>query len=191
MPTDITLSCTCGKLSAVLHDAGPRSGTHLVCHCDDCRAANTHLGVPAPVGEGVDLFQTSPEKLEIVTGGENLEAMRLSPKGPLRWYAKCCGTPMFNTLASPRLPFVGVHTAVMDAPEAIGPVRAQAFLKGKDGKARHKGMMPLVAGLFKRMAVARLSGRWRDTPFFDAATLEPVVPPHVISREERAAATRR
>jgi hypothetical protein len=39
------------------------------------------------------------------------------------------------------------------------------------------------------MAKARLSGRWRDTPFFDASTLEPVVPAEILSREERRKAT--
>jgi len=189
MTEDITLSCRCGKLKARLSDVGPQTGTHILCHCADCRATYNHLGVTDYGDESIDLFQTSPDKLTILQGGENLALMRLSKRGLLRWYAKCCNTPMFNTLASPKLPFVAVHAATMDSPEAIGPVKGEGFVRNRNGKVGHKGGLRIAAGVIGRMAKARLSGRWRDTPFFDASTLEPVVPAEILSREERRKAT--
>jgi hypothetical protein len=44
----------------------------------------------------------------------HLRLMRLSEKGLLRWYAGCCDTPLFNTMATPKVPFVGVLTDRLD-----------------------------------------------------------------------------
>ena len=41
---------------------------------------------------------------------------------------------------------------------------------------------------FKRAIAARLSGRWKTTPFFKGPPWEPVAEPHVISKAERNAA---
>lgn len=184
MGQDVTLSCTCGSLVAKLTDVGPQRGTHVTCYCDDCRAANNHLGLDDPGDEGVSLYQTSPSHLKILKGPENLAVMRLRKTGILRWYAKCCNTPMYNTMKSPKLPFVGVVTARMDDTSSLGRVKTHAFMK-KDGQTVHKGMHSAGIGIIKRMARDRISGRWKDTPFFDASTMEPVVEPHVLDETER------
>ncbi|MEM8978843.1 MAG: DUF6151 family protein [Pseudomonadota bacterium] len=183
---NIALSCTCGSLQGVLKDVSPRTGTHLICHCDDCRAANNHIGKSDPGDEGIDLFQTTPDKIEIVKGGGNLGIMRLGPRGLMRWYATCCNTPMFNTLASAKLPFVGVQAASLEAPDELPRVTSRMHKKGKDGKPKHQGAGRAGFKIVQRMAAARISGRWKDTPFFDATTLDPVVEPQVLTRKERA-----
>ncbi|MCF6443851.1 DUF6151 family protein [Nereida sp. MMG025] len=187
MNKDVTLTCTCGALCAKLLNVGPQHGTHIVCHCDDCRAANNHLGLDDPGAEGVDLYQTSPSNLKILKGGENLGVMKLRQAGILRWYAKCCNTPMYNTMKSPKLPFVGVVTSTMEDGADIGPVKTRGFVKN-NGKTTHPGMRHMMAGMISRMARERISGRWKDTPFFDASSMEPVVEPIVLDKAERDAA---
>ncbi|WGH79116.1 DUF6151 family protein [Jannaschia ovalis] len=159
--------------------------TNIVCHCHDCRAAYTHLGLADP--EKVGILQTAQDRIRITQGGENLRVFRHSPRGALRWYATCCDTPLFYTPLKPRLVHVGVNTDRLEDPTAAGPVQAEAFIPGDNGKQRHKGAGRMIARMAKRVAAHNLSGKWRETPFFDADG-NPVVDPTVLSREERAAA---
>jgi hypothetical protein len=139
-------------------------------------------------GQAIDLYQTSPSNLKILSGVENLSVLRLHESVRLlRWYAKCCGTPICNTMVSPKLPVVGIITSNIDTPEALGPVRAQGFVR-KGGRTTHKNLLGLLSRMIGRMARERISGRWRDTPFFDTSTMEPVVTPHTLTVQERTAA---
>jgi hypothetical protein len=106
----VGFSCRCNKIHGHLTDIDPDRGTHVRCHCDDCRRANAHFGIPGSRAEGVTLWQTTPDKVKIDEGAVHMRLMRLTSKGVLRWYAGCCGTPLFNTMATPKLPFVGVLT---------------------------------------------------------------------------------
>jgi Family of unknown function (DUF6151) len=45
--------------------------------------------------------------LRFTKGQDQIEGLRLTPKGLYRWYAKCCNTPVGNTRA-PALPFVSM-----------------------------------------------------------------------------------
>lgn len=193
MATDaVAFGCTCGALTGRIAPATPRSGTHLECFCNDCRAAQIHLGQPDPAPGGVAIFQTTPDAVTIVSGRNRLGVMRLGPRGLLRWYATCCNAPLFNTLARPTLPFVGVLVDRLADPGRIGPVLAQSFVPNPAGGApRHKGAMRMTWRFLIRLAAARLSGRWRHTPFFDLATGAPVVAPRVLDKAERNRASAR
>ena len=181
-------SCTCGRLAGTIDDLSPSGGTHIECFCDSCRAFQVHLGHGDPRPNGVHLFQTSPDAVHFTRGAENLAVLKLTPKGPLRWYAACCNAPLFITLRKPGLPFATLVVDRLADPTQVGKVRMTAFKRGKDGQQHHKGAGGMALRLFQRMAAARLSGRWKQTPFFDIATGEPVAEPRVLSREERAAA---
>lgn len=133
------------------------------------------------------MFQTSPDTIQFSSGAEHLAILRLSPKGPLRWYAACCNTPMFNTLSRPGLAFVTVLLSNTDDPAVFGPVAAESFVPQAGGAPKHKNGGRMVMGIMSRLAAARLSGRWKKTPFFDIATGEPRAPIHLIDKEERAA----
>ncbi len=180
-------SCRCGKVRGRISPASARSGTRLLCHCRDCRAAARYLGRGDIAQDGVDLVQTSPDTIDIETGTGHLAILRLGPKGPLRWYAGCCKTPMFNTLARPGLAFVAVLLDTTDKPGAFGPVVAHSFVPQPGGPPRHKNGGRMVVRVLSRMIAARLSGRWKRTPFFDLQTGDPIAPIHLIDREARAA----
>lgn len=186
-----SFSCTCGRVIGHISPATPRSGTHLECYCKDCRAAQIFLGRPDPSPRGVCLYQTTPDRISIVAGKEHLGLLRLSANGLMRWYATCCNAPLFNTLAGPRLPFAGIFTDRLEDPAQIGPVIAHSFLPGpNNGRPRHKGAAVMAWRFLFRLLASRLSGRWRQTPFFDIATGEPIAVPRILSKDERKAATR-
>ncbi|MBK0327638.1 hypothetical protein I5535_10035 [Rhodobacteraceae bacterium F11138] len=183
----VAFSCNCGTVSGHIAPTARRSGTHLICHCRDCQAAERYLGQQDPSGTGVDLFQTTPDTITLDTGADRLAVLRLGPKGPLRWYADCCKAPLFNTLARPGIPFATVLVARIADPAPLGPVIAHGFVPQAGGPPKHRGAGVMVWRFFTRMGAARLSGRWRQTPFFDLDTGEPTAPVHQLTREERAA----
>lgn len=176
-------SCRCGALTGRLVGIDPREGTHLVCHCADCARADRAFGGAGDAAQGVALWQTTPDRVVIETGAAHLRLTRLSPRGLNRWVAGCCGTPMFNTLKGPGMPFVGVLVARLDSAAALGPVIAHGFLDTPGGKSRHKGGLTVGARFVKRALRARLSGAWRATPFFDPESGAPVAEPEILPRD--------
>jgi hypothetical protein len=196
MPTDVPLRCACGAVRGVARGLGPGRGHRVVCYCDDCQAFAHFLGGAERILDshgGTDIFQTSSSRLEIGQGNDRLACVRLTPRGPLRWYADCCRTPIANTPPSPHVPFAGLIHAFLDfaatgrsRDELLGPVRTRIYARFAAGdRARldaHDGL-PVVR-LFARVAPFLLSA-WlrRDplrSPFFDPATRAPIAPPQVL-----------
>ncbi|MEX0305048.1 MAG: DUF6151 family protein [Leisingera sp.] len=178
-------SCDCGALCGKVSAEGVKGGTRVVCYCPDCRANERFHGRPDPAPDPVDLFQLSPDSIAITQGAEHLKAIRLGPRGPLRWYASCCGTPFANTLAKPGLPFAGMRSDLFEDKDALGKVRAKAFIPAPGKQSRTKGGGVMAWGILSRMITGRLSGRWRETPFFDTDSGQPVSEPETLSKEQR------
>jgi hypothetical protein len=199
MPADLPLRCECGALRGVARGISPERGNHIVCYCDDCQSFAHFLGradrILDPRG-GTDIFQTSPARVELTEGREQLACIRLTGRGPLRWYAACCRTPIGNTPATRQVPFVGLIRACLDPAsggrardDALGPVRAPVFprfAKGGGAPPRAgRGALPRVFLQFVRLTLAaRLRGDHRRSPFFDARSGAPAATPHVLSAEE-------
>ena len=180
----LDFACRCGALRGHLADAAPGDMTRIVCHCRDCRAAYVHLGRDDP--EGVDILQTAQDRVRIDAGGENLKVFRHTPRGALRWFAACCGTPLFYTPLKARLVHAGLNADTLSEPEAAPKVTAEAYLPDGKGGTRHRGAARMVARMVPRMLAHNLSGAWRGTPFFEDGA--PVREPRVLTREQRAAA---
>ena len=194
--TDISLSCRCGKTQGVARNISPEAGTRVVCYCNDCQAFARHLGqedmVLDPYG-GTDIFQTAPAHLSITEGKDNLRCLKLTPKGPFRWYAGCCNTPIANT-GPAGLPFAGVISAFMeiagDEDQILGPVGW--YLQGKYATKplppgrKIVGFPPsLILRLFWNILVWKLKGLGKPTPFFndDGA---PVAKPEMVTQSKKA-----
>lgn len=180
--SDIAFSCRCGAVRGTVSGLDPASGTHAVCYCDSCRAAELYLRQPDPEDAGVHIFQTEPDRLTFDAGRELVAPMSFTGKGALRWRATCCDTPMFNTARTPKISFVGIRTPILSDPSACGPVTGWAFVPGKDGKTRHRGLYALAVKGGMRMLMQRLSGRWKNTPFFDVETGKPLQPVDVLPK---------
>jgi hypothetical protein len=185
------LRCRCGALQGHVELNG--SSNRMVCYCHDCQAFARFLGSADQVLDaqgGSDVVQVAPHHIKFTHGAAHLAAMRLSDKGMLRWYAACCRTPVGNTLTTRNMPFTGLLVQCLDtAPleAAFGPVRASANTSSAIGepKPRGFGMAGALLRIMGMVLGSRLSGRYKDTPFFTAAGA-PVAEPLVLSAEERA-----
>lgn len=107
---DLKLSCKCGLVEGRVRASAVRSGNRLICYCHDCRAFAESLGAEEETLDahgGSDIFQTSPASVEIEQGIDQVCCLRVTEKGPNRWFAGCCNTPIGNTLG-PGLPFIGI-----------------------------------------------------------------------------------
>ncbi|MEQ9695401.1 DUF6151 family protein [Shimia sp. SDUM112013] len=191
---DLSLSCSCGHMKLSLPACLPTHGTRLRCYCKDCQAGAHALYAERVLDDqgGTDLFHTTPARLEISEGEDALACLRLSPKGALRWYASCCDTPMFVTLATPSLRFVGVltHNLQGDVERAFGPVKAQVYCDGArpgSEKPSEYGFYGAGWGVLSRHIGAVFGGAKANPLFTDKRI--PVVVPRVLSRVERKAAT--
>lgn len=185
MTAPVALACRCGQVRGRLDPAG---GSHALCYCRDCAAGAHHITGVAPSGPA-DIFQTTPDRLTIDAGFDNLAAIRLSPKGLVRWYARCCATPFANTMPGPGLPFVGLSAGVVSGDDRakLGPVICEANMRGPDGKTRHRGFARAAMAILRRAALSRVLGRERRAPFFGADDA-PARRPEILSREDRARA---
>ncbi|MEQ8294142.1 MAG: DUF6151 family protein [Roseovarius sp.] len=190
---DVDLSCRCGKLTGRLLGASPATGCRVTCHCKDCRAFATHVGGADLLDRngGTELYQTLPARLEITSGRQHLRALRLSPKGMMRWYAGCCGTPVGNTLAGPGWYFLSLVVALVPEEQAaaLGPNRGTFFAKdapeGAEPPADH-GKWGLLSGAFGRHFAAVLGLAPKGSPLFEGG--RPVVEPEVLTKEQRVKA---
>lgn len=189
-PSTHPLRCRCGTLQGHVELNG--ISNRMVCYCHDCQAFARFLGRPEDVLDaqgGSEVVQTAPHRIRITQGAEQLAVMRLSDQGMLRWYAACCRTPVGNTMPRPGFPFTGLLSTCLDtlplAP-SFGPVRARANTSSAAGepKPRAFGMAGAVLRILSLVLHSRLSGRYKDTPFFTAAGA-PVAQPTVLSAEAR------
>jgi len=187
------LRCRCGRLQGSVEPA--RSTQRVACYCRDCRAFARHLGGDGVLDAqgGTEIVASLPSKLRFDAGSDALACLSLSPRGLLRWYAACCGTPIGNTPRNPKVAYVGlVHTCLEQrAPplqQSFGPLRMAVNTGGALDPVR-KGSARATAGslfgLGTTLLGARLGGGWRDNPFFDAGTATPVRAVRVLTLAER------
>lgn len=127
---DVQLSCACGAVKGVARNVTPQNGSRVVCCCDDCQQFANHLQRGAEILDefgGTEIYQTSQSQVNIETGAEHIQCLRLKPKGLYRWYASCCNTPMGNTMNA-GMPFFGIiHGFIADETnrdEALGKILA-------------------------------------------------------------------
>ncbi|MET0293362.1 MAG: DUF6151 family protein [Steroidobacteraceae bacterium] len=186
------LRCRCGTVTGRVELAG--SATHAVCYCHDCQAYARFLGSPERVLDehlGTAIVATAPSNVAFESGRDRIASMSLSPRGLLRWYADCCNTPLGNTPRDHRVHYVGlVHNCLEStAPtidQSFGPVQIRINTKsGRDAPAG-SGLKLFFSsfGLFGSLLTARLSGRFRKNPFFDAHG-QPMLAEHIASHAER------
>ena len=170
MSQSVHWSCKCGAVQISVQTG---EGTRAVCYCASCQAFPKLLGHPdiLDASGGTELYQTLPDLVTIEKGHENLGRLKLTEKGPLRWVATCCDTPMANTSPTVQVPFASMIVSGIDDHEALGPIRAQVNTDGATGKVPDSEMTygQLFRQVLLRAFKARLRGRHRPNPFFDAA----------------------
>lgn len=192
----LEIGCSCGAVALRLEPKGVASATRLRCYCIDCQTAARYLGYALPAHGGTELIQSTPDRVSVLSGQDNLGILRLSSNGLIRWYATCCNTPMLNMIRKPGLPFVGLvlHEAELrQADKTMGPNGGHVFTKyarkGQGAPAKDVNFNGIGLNIVKRMLGAYLTGRHRKNPFVSPAGDWPVTP-KVLTIEERAAASK-
>lgn len=196
-PTDIAVSCRCGNVRGLIRNVTAETCNHAVCLCDDCQAYAKFLNAPDALDAngGTELTQVGHNQVDITEGRDQLGCVRLSPKGMFRWYARCCNTPIANTLGAKSV-FAGVvHTCVRtpvggsSLESVIGPIRER--FQGKFGKGElPPGTKQTVSGamvwwMLRNLTRWWLTGSSAPSTFFSDGN--PCVSPRILSVEERRA----
>ncbi|HEX4478218.1 MAG TPA: DUF6151 family protein [Polyangiaceae bacterium] len=197
MSTNIPLRCACGAVEGVAVDVDPDHGSRVICYCNDCQAFARYLGRDGIVDRhgGTDIFQMTPSQVRITRGAEQLRVMRLSEKGLFRWFAGCCRTPVANTLGAAKAPFAAILQPFMDhrtdgrsRDSVLGSpfclLYARFAVNGTPEGASFKFPFGLILRSVRLMAIAWVAGKYRPSPFFDAAGKR-IVEPIVLTVEER------
>lgn len=191
---DIPLKCECGKVQGIGRNVDPSSGNRLACMCDTCQAYAHYLGKAGQILDqygGTDIFQMTPSQLTISEGIENLGCLKITAEGVLRWYARCCNTPVANTVSSPKVPFVGVPHTFMDheghgrtRDQDLGPLLARTMGEYGIGELpadAHRGIpLNIILRSLRLLLLAWLKGQSTPSPFFDAKTGEPILEPELV-----------
>lgn len=188
------LRCRCGTLAGIV--VNPSGANRVVCYCKDCQAFAHFLGdegrILDPQG-GSDIIQVLPKNLTFTQGVDALTCLRLTPKGLLRWYARCCRTPIGNTLATPKWSFIGLlHNCLANTDptldEAFGPVTAWVNTRGAKAnpKPKEAGRGKVAAWFLRTTLKARFNGDHALTPLFRRDDDVPIVTPYVLSSDELA-----
>ncbi len=161
-----TWRCECGSVEARL----PTDGFRLVCYCGSCRDFATRLGSGDRLNDagGSDLIQVAPDSVEI-KGIEHLRWMKITEKGPMRWYAHCCDTPMANTLSLRAVPFASFQVHDIEPQSELPPIRAHVNLSGATARVTEPtgNVRSVLLSFASRVLRSWVTGRWRRTPFFD------------------------
>ena len=106
--------------------------------------------------------------------------------------AACRNTPIGNTVANPRISFVGlVHNCLEGAGRTVeasfGPVRAYVNTQSAKGggKSSPLALVAVILRVLGIVARARVDGSYKRSPFFSPDTGAPVAAPKVLSFAER------
>lgn len=186
------LSCKCGQVKGIVHNANTESVNRVVCYCDDCQAFLHYLGRAELLDEhgGSDIIQVAPAELTIETGANHIAVVNLKPGGLNRFYTTCCKTPLGNTL-TPSVPFIGIVAQAFESPdEFFGPPRFSILGKFAIGTPPAESLRLKPSSLFRiaRLIIGwKLRGRTWPHPYFSKGSKEPLYPRTVLTKAERDA----
>jgi len=176
-------------------DASPKTGTHVICYCDDCQAFTKFLERPdvLDAAGGTAIFQMASWRLRITQGAEELRCMSLVEKGMTRFYAGCCRTPVGNTMGA-SVPFVGLSSTFMDAAArdtALGApthFTMSRFATGTTPPGSHpKVPFGLIVRSVRLLLGWWIGGRGKSSPLFDAKSGAPLTPRTLLTPAQRDA----
>lgn len=183
------IQCKCGAVRGHLEGAGVSS--RLICYCTDCRAFARFLGRAADVLDvqgGTEIVQVALPRLRFSQGLDQVAAVRLGEKGAIRWYASCCKTPIGNTMADPKIAFVGLIHSSLDRARMNEDFRTTIALVNTgsalgDPKPRQRGLPGVVARFIWIVLATRISGRYKSSQLFNNSGSPKVVPTVLTPRE--------
>jgi hypothetical protein len=172
----------------------PRLGIRYVCHCDDCQAFAHFTGRAdrlLDANGGTDAYQLPASRVRIIKGLEALACVQMTSRPLLRWHCATCRTPVANTYGTSAVSFVSLPLAAAsggDRESILGPSSGHVWTKfgvGDLSQARQVNIPAMLWRMACRIFVARVSGDYRNNPFFDHKDGRPIVEPRRLSPSER------
>lgn len=185
----LALSCQCGAVKGSAIDITASNSNRVVCCCSDCQAFAWHLHRADTLDEfgGTEIFQTSLSQVKIDQGHDQLQSLRLTSKGLLRWYTACCNTPVANT-ASLKIPFAGIIHTFWDTTDKdqLGPIRAHVQTRdaiGTPDYPDHSAKFPvgITLRIMRQVLTWKLQGKGKPSVFF-ADDGKPVKKPIIVNK---------
>jgi hypothetical protein len=180
-----SIQCQCGAVRGQLEGKGVSN--RVVCFCTDCRAFARFLGRADVLdGQGgTEIVQLAQPRLRFLQGADRLAAVRLNEKGMIRWYASCCKTPIGNTMADPKMSFVGMIHSSLDRANMDRDFGTTIAMVGTDTalgdpKPAQRGLPGVIARFIWIVLTTRLSGRYKKSQLFDGAG-SPIVAPTILA----------
>lgn len=189
------IQCECGKFKAEIKNFPQNTAGRCVCYCDDCQTYLHFLGKANLLDSagGSEIIPVYPSDFKILQGQEVLSCVRLSSKGLFRWYTSCCKTPIGNVL--PKFPWVGTLNRAYSIKEpnylekTLGNIKSRIYGKYARGTPPKdtsqtmnfknvKVVLPFVVKGF-------LTGKAKNSPFFEKDGVTPITVPKVLTPEER------
>ncbi|WP_299265398.1 DUF6151 family protein [uncultured Psychrosphaera sp.] len=189
---EINLKCTCGMVQGKTANIDKMVGNRIVCCCDDCQSFAEYLKQEDSMLDqygGTDLFQMPISYVKISQGNEQIACVKLREKGMFRWYAKCCNTPIGNSLDS-KMPFLGLVHNFMDnaksRDEDLGSVRGYLQTKYAKKEVVEQNHSPSKATvrMIVKLLVWKIKGLNTPSAFFNNSG-EPVTRPTVLSSDQK------
>lgn len=183
------IQCKCGTIRGRLEGTGVHN--RLICYCTDCRAFARFLDQSADVLDGqggTEIVQVAQSRLHFSQGADRIAAVRLSEKGMIRWYASCCKTPIGNTMADSKVPFIGlIHSSLdraqMNRDFGTTIARLNTGTALGDTKPLQRGLLGVMARFTWIVVTTRISGRYRNSPLFNDSG-SPRVVPSILTPQE-------
>ena len=196
MSKTATLHCACGEVHGVVTNTSLKTVNRVVCYCDDCQAFLHHLIREDLIDAfgGTDIVQIAPASLSFIQGKERIVGLRLTPRGLYRWYARCCKTPLGNTVG-PAVPFVGIIAQAFESEtqrpddlfgRPIGAIYGK-YAVGRAPEGSTGFNLLLMARAIRMVLGWRIRGQTWPHPFFERATRAPRFPVITLSHQEREA----
>lgn len=193
-----SFQCQCGSLRGLLdHTDRALRG---VCYCKDCQAYSHHIGSASLTHDalgGAVFVATLARHVTFTEGAKHLACLSLTGNGLLRWYARCCRTPMANTVRNWKVPYVGLIGACLKAdPAAYERSFPRLQMRVNTGGAKQAppslrfGTLAALMGFMPRVMWSGVDGTYKQTPFFIAPAGVPRVPVSVLSDADRTRAYR-
>ena len=183
------IQCKCGALHG--HIQGTGTCSRVVCYCSDCRSFAEFLACSNDVLDqhgGTEIVQLAQPRVVFSHGKEHLAAVRLSEKGMVRWYAACCKTPIGNTLANPKVSFIGlIHSSLdpskmeEDFGKNIAKVNVDSAIG--DPKPEQQGLIGTILRFFWIVLSMRIGSKYRRSQLFNQSG-ELIVSPVILTAEE-------
>lgn len=190
------LRCRCGQVAGRVRDVSPRTLNRVVCLCDDCQAFAHHLGRSDVLDAqgGSDIVQVAPDTFTIDRGQDQIACLRLSEKGPYRFYSRCCRQPLGNTVG-PVFPFIGIVISAFSVEgqsldSLFGKPMASIYGNFAVGQAPPGSTgfpFRLMARSLRMVLGWKLGGHAWPHPFFDRTSAKPICPVEILPSEARAA----